>query len=595
MWRLLLTALMLSSFISTSAQQNVAVIDSFKQRLTKAQTSKDKIYLMGNLARTLMTVNLAEADKYGSLMNQEAELSRDRSLMVQALMTNGERYSYFTTNKDYIQKSIGYYNKALEVAKQNKLDKETAEVYLALAAVHTRVPDLDRSFNYATQASAITSTLKDDSLKVANYYTYGMVYQLKKERILALRNYLLALRLAEESKDHTLMRNCYSMLSQFYADIKSYDKAIDFAKKAADELPATNLENKAYLGVADLYTMGNLYMGKKDFDMSVYYFDKAVRGADSLKYSPLKMAAYNGLLNQYLRSEQPQKALEFFNTRTDLKQYINTIGSGYIVDHAYGVIYTELGRYDSAKYYFDKASPGFEATITPAGKISFYGQYADFYKKSGDMQKAIEYFTKAKQIADQTGDLDWQQRIAKQLDTAYAKAGDFKQSHFYSSLYHQYKDSLQKLSEEKDLLQMEIDDEQQRQARLDRERQEELRRKHNIQYMGITIAIATVFLFLVLLGIFQVSVSTIKIMGFFAFIFLFEFIILIADNQIHHWTHGEPLKVLAIKVVLIAMLLPLHHWLEHRVINYLTTKRLIIPVRTGFWKNILAKRNSEAN
>lgn len=594
MWRLLLTASLFLSIIS-SAQQNVAVIDSFKQRLAKAQTSKDKIYIMGNLARTLMTVNLAEADRYGSLINQEAELSRDRSLMVQALMINGERYSYFTTNKDYIQKSIGYYNKALEVAKQNRLDKETAEVYLALAGVHTRVPDLDRSFNYATQASAITSNLKDDSLEVANYYTYGLIYQLKKERILALRNFLLALRLAEESKDHLLMRSCYSMLSQFYADIKSYDKAIDFAKKASDELPLTRLENKSYLQVVDLYTMGNLYMGKKDFEMSVYYFDRAVKAADSLKYDPLKMAGYNGLLNQYLRAAQPGKALDFFNKRSDLKQYISNFGLGHVVDHAYGVIYTELNRFDSAKFYLEKAAPAFEATTTPAGKIGFYGQYADFYKKSGNMQKAIEYFNKAKQLADQTADLDWQQRIAKQLDTAYATVGDYKQSHFYSSLYHQYKDSLQKLSEEKDLLQMEIDDEQQRQARLERERQEELRRKHNIQYMGITIAIVTVFLLLVLMGIFQVSVSTIKIIGFFAFIFFFEFIILIADNQIHQWTHGEPLKVLAIKVVLIAMLLPLHHWLEHRVINYLTTKRLIMPVRTGFWKNILAKRKSAAN
>jgi hypothetical protein len=113
--------------------------------------------------------------------------------------------------------------------------------------------------------------------------------------------------------------------------------------------------------------------------------------------------------------------------------------------------------------------------------------------------------------------------------------------------------------------------------------------------MGITIAIATVFLFLVLLGIFQVSVSTIKIIGFFAFIFFFEFLILIADNQIHHMTHGEPLKVLAIKVVLIALLLPLHHWMEHRVVSYLTSRRLIIPTARGFWRNILANKKTHAN
>lgn len=64
-------------------------------------------------------------------------------------------------------------------------------------------------------------------------------------------------------------------------------------------------------------------------------------------------------------------------------------------------------------------------------------------------------------------------------------------------------------------------------------------------------------------------------LGFFSFIFLFEFIILLADNSIHHWTHGEPWKILLIKIFLIAFLLPFHHWIEKRVVDYLLNHRLI--------------------
>lgn len=94
-----------------------------------------------------------------------------------------------------------------------------------------------------------------------------------------------------------------------------------------------------------------------------------------------------------------------------------------------------------------------------------------------------------------------------------------------------------------------------------------------------------------MLGIFSVSHATIRILGFFAFIFLFGFIMLIADNQIHHWTHGEPWKVLAIKIGLISLLLPLHHWLEEKVIHYLTTKKLLnINKDTLFSKFLVAER-----
>lgn len=46
-----------------------------------------------------MNVNLAEADKYGLQMIEVAEMSRDRKLMVKALLTNGERYSYLAGRK----------------------------------------------------------------------------------------------------------------------------------------------------------------------------------------------------------------------------------------------------------------------------------------------------------------------------------------------------------------------------------------------------------------------------------------------------------------------------------------------------------------
>ena len=329
----LLTGFFLLFSIIIQAQQNLAVIDSFKAQLARAKTSEQKVWILGPLAMTLMNTNIAEADKYGLQLTQEAELSRNRSLMVKALLMNGQRYSFFQGNKAFLQKSLEYYTKALDLARKNKLEKETAEALLSISSLYSTFPDLD----------------------------------------------------------------------------------------------------------------------------------------------------------------------------------------------------------------------------------------------------------KAMALADETKDLEWQQDIAKKLDTVYATLGDFKQSRLYSSLYHSYKDSLQKLGEEKDLLQMELADEEQRQKRIEREEAEALRERHNIQYLGITIAIAVVFLLLVLMGTFRVSETTIKIMGFFAFILLFEFIILIADNKIHHWTHGEPLPILGIKIVLIAILLPLHHWLEHKVVHYLASRRLFVPTRKSIW------------
>jgi hypothetical protein len=100
-------------------------------------------------------------------------------------------------------------------------------------------------------------------------------------------------------------------------------------------------------------------------------------------------------------------------------------------------------------------------------------------------------------------------------------------------------------------------------------------RRHNIQYMAILLLIGASFLLLLLLGSFKVPRWAITEMGFFSFIFLFEFIILLIDGWLHHATHGEPWKILAVKIVLIGALSPLHHWLQHRVVHYLHTHQLL--------------------
>lgn len=58
-------------------------------------------------------------------------------------------------------------------------------------------------------------------------------------------------------------------------------------------------------------------------------------------------------------------------------------------------------------------------------------------------------------------------------------------------------------------------------------------------------------------------------MSFISFIVLFEFIILIIDSKLHDWSHGDPYKILGVKVCIIAVLLPLHHWLEKKFLNLL--------------------------
>jgi hypothetical protein len=77
------------------ASQNPVAVDSMKRNLAAATTPADKVYWLDNISRTVMSVNLKEADSIGKVLIQVAEESRDRSLMIKAYTSNGLRSSYF--------------------------------------------------------------------------------------------------------------------------------------------------------------------------------------------------------------------------------------------------------------------------------------------------------------------------------------------------------------------------------------------------------------------------------------------------------------------------------------------------------------------
>lgn len=570
--RVLLFFLSMAASVVILAQEAVAV-DSLKIALGKVTTITEKVNILDELSRVLMNVNPKEADEYGNKLIAVAEESRDRKLMFKAYLSNGTRCSYFASQKAYSQKSIEFYNKALELARQNRMEEEVGAAQMHLSTVYRLIPDNDKALSYATQAFSLVSTLRNDSLRAEAHNVYGQAYQAKNENILALRNYLSALRIAEELKNPSLILNCYQYLSSFYSEIEDYDKAIDYMTMAYKKLDDTREKNAPYQKVIFNNYIGNLYAYKKNYDMAISYFELSIRMADSLKFSTLKIPAYVSLLNQYLRIDEPKKALDYLNSPPgdNLKKYLGNFGMASMIDQAYGVVYTELGNYDSARIYLERARPMFENSSNENNKVNFYTQLASFYRKSGDKEHAIEYYLKVKEFSEKNGLLENVKRASRYLDTLYRQSGDIATASIYNGIYYQYKDSIETLKREKELTQVEAADEQQRQLRAVKEKEEKDRQRNNIQYLAITIGIVALFIGLVVLGMFKVSANTIKMIGFFAFLMFFEFIFLIFKKNIYSITKGEPVKDLLFMIGLAALLLPLHHWLEHKVIHYLTS------------------------
>ena len=201
-----------------------------------------------------------------------------------------------------------------------------------------------------------------------------------------------------------------------------------------------------------------------------------------------------------------------------------------------------------------------------------YSSYAYYLKKSGNQAEAIKQYERIKEIGLQNNYILQIQSSAAELDTLYYALGDYKNSILNKDLSYRYKDSIDIINKEKEVAALEADNEQQRLARIEAEKAEAKKRRNNIQYIAITIGILSLFIGLVVLGMFKVSSGVIKAIGFIAFLMMFEFLFLLFKKNIYGITHGEPWKDLLAMILLAALLVPLHHWLEHKVIHLLTSQ-----------------------
>jgi tetratricopeptide (TPR) repeat protein len=585
------SVLIILTIPGSSRGQDNHITDSLKKNVLQSTTDTEKVYALLKLADNYPFEN-DSSKKYGAQALRIAVLNRDRKLIVWVYLRNGSRYLRNPNDLSAAyQLGAENYEQAEKLAKENGLDEELAYSYLGLSKASRFMGEFDKAYDYCNMAFAIATPSQNDSLKFITFLAIGDYYRARKELLLAFRNYLNALAIGELSKREDLLLTAYINLCFYYADLGDHDKAIDYLiKTVVIDRKKQNLYNLA----GDYYNLGKQFSAKGDLDMGQEMFEHCAALYDSLQLPEFKGDPYLSIARMYYENNQVVRELDYMKEHPQIAEIVKMANLGYFFDEMYGNAYTHLGKFDSAYYFYKRAEPVVEQKTSLEGRYEFYTMFGTFFKTKGDNQQAIRYFLKARDIGIKTNDLNDLAVSANELDTLYGRVGDYKAAWQYDQVYNHYKDSLQSLSKESDLLKLEVDNDNKRRDRLAREQEENTLRRHNLQYMGFTVGIVCLFILLLMTGFFVASPWVVRALSFFSFIFLFEFIIMLADKRITAWTHDEPWMVLAFKIGLAAILLPMHHKLEHRLLHYLSSRKRFASSRPTLFSRLFKRKTGPA-
>ncbi len=513
--------------------------------------------------------DLTGADSLFRLAFSQAETMFDNKLLLEIYTS----YMKCMDQGQFNEKRIELANKAEQLNRIIKDKKLNWEVYYYLSDIYQSAYKYDKALEYSYKAFSVSEYYKDEPLKARSYLSIGASLEKKNQLIEAFRNYLQALNIAERQKDSSLLLSAYHVMSKFYLNNKEYDKSLDYKLKQLTLLRSKiKVDSLAIMWIHFELEEINFSLQNKVNELNIKLLLDFSKKNGERRLWDYTMSLYRSYL---INNDQFSKLNECYTKRYPEELSVLKAKDKTMYFRIVALVMEFSGKKDSAFYCFREAVRLIEGNSNKVMKASFYIRYGQFLLRQNHRPEAIVMFEKAFNLATEASYLNYAITSSEALQQAYVESNDYKNAYLYARKKQILTDSVTANSKKDDLLLMEIDNAARQEIEAKAIEREETERRHNIQYTAIIILIGIVFLILVMLGSFMVPKWSIQFLGFISFIFLFEFIVLISDNKIEEITHGEPWKVLGIKIILIGIMMPLHHMIERNVIMYLLNNKLI--------------------
>ena len=372
-----------------------------------------------------------------------------------------------------------------------------------------------------------------NNLEEASAYSFlGQGYRLLGSNIKALEYHHKAIVLAEKNGNNSLLGIAENQIAHIYKDREQYDKAIQFYKSSVIHTEKGNIEKIKSWPIANLSTV---YLSVNNLDSALIYAQKAYEL--DRKNNPREMIfAFLNLAGVQSKLGNDQLAVTYYKMAlkeshgTTYVRYLNMIYTG-LAQH-----YQSVNEKDSCEVYARKAIA--VVTSTPF-----------FYLSSKPAQLLADIYEKTN--CDST--------------LKYAKVFKIATDSLNSNKANQ---QIQLMTFDEDLRQQELAAEK---IKANEER------KENIQYALIGLGIVCfIIMFLLLSRSFITNTKLIEFFGVIALLIVFEFLNLLLHPFLEKITHHSPVLMLLALVCIAALLVPMHHKVEHWATHKLVEKNKAI-------------------
>jgi tetratricopeptide (TPR) repeat protein len=423
---------------------------------------------------------------------------------------------------------------------------------LHLVQLSATYPELapDTALLMATEALRLSRKINFKSGEALSLLQQGWSFSFLGNQAIALEKALEALRLGEKINDAEIMQACLNGIGVIYKREGDYRQALLYYFKAKDY---AEKYNQSALPPA-LSNIGGAYFELGKYDSAKLFVQQAHDKASAQKNQRVMGVAMVIMGDINLEEGHPALALEYYQ-----------LGSGYTKN-----------------------------TASLFHLIRGYMGMAKAFAQTKQADSSLVFARQAFSIANENKFLGEIPVAGEFIYEHYKRTRNSDSALFYLELCRLAKDSLNNRENQMKMQALNMEEKLRQQEKQQEEEKAKEQRVHNLQYAAIAFAVVILLIVFLLLSHSVIANQTsIRFLGVLSLLIVFEFLNLLLHPYLGNLTHHQPIFMLGAMVIIAALLIPLHHKLEHWIIHKLVEKNNGIKLAAA--KKIIEKLEGKAN
>lgn len=552
--------------LSCQEQQNIEKKNWRKSIYDPSLSSKDKIPFFLQAAQYYFSSPILDEDS-GKLIFEElnrialASDNPDLETIAQSI-----QIKYFSELKIDTFKMNQHIERILAFKYNLIKNDATFLLYLTAAAYYTKTNNTTEARRLLLQIDKYNT--KDERQKIEALWIKADFNALVQNPIECLDNLLEARSHSAYLKNDSFLITCYKKISDYYFFQNKYGTSIEYLEKAKEILLSTkNLDSLDYFKL--LLEMAIVENKAGNWDIAIIKSKMVTFFAKNKNYPKLFLEAESELRSELINKEDINGIADLYETSNNqlLQEFKNSNPILYFRLKAY--IAEAHQQYDSSSYFFKEA----EKLLNNKGntyKANFYIRIAEYEKRRKNKDQVTFYYKKA-----------FESIVASENFNAIIECGDSLLNHLKNPdiqtvfEINNAKDKLIKLQNNEKIRDIEISNVLKNRELDDMKNKETHARVSNLQIQILFLIIIIIFMSMIFISNFKVPKWWFKTMSYITLITLFELILYIVIYKLDFITNKEPLKVIGIKAAIIAILTPMHHWVEKSWVNFLSNHKVL--------------------